>query len=345
MDKSQSELQERMYQIGTVSSLTGIDAHTIRAWERRYDAIKPTRSDTGRRLYTDETVERLQLLKGLVDCSEAISQIAPLSDDALRERLAKLAEHEGQLAQTGAEAEVIARPPRVALLAPSLQMQIEMNAQSISDFDVLVSESDTDRFRLSLQSKPCEVVIVELESLGNEALIHVRSCLGAPGNPLVFILYRFASRSELARLARAGGVLVRTPIRLEALRTVVRDQLMIARAKKGKALFVEGSARLGGRTPSTWEGAWGSPSLERRFDDAQLARLLELTTAIDCECPNHLSSLITGLVAFEEYSLTCESKGEVDAIQHRRLAQGTAEARARMEQLLFELCAHEGISV
>lgn len=334
-----------MYQIGTVSSLTGIDAHTIRAWERRYGAIKPIRSDTGRRLYADETIERLQLLKGLVDCSEAISQIAPLSDDVLRERLAKLAEHEGQSAQRGAEAEEIARPPRVALLAPSLQMQIEMNAQSISAFDVCVREADADRFRLSLRSKPCEVAIVELESLGKEALAHARSFLGAAGSPLLFILYRFASRSELARLARAGASLVRTPIRLEALNSVVHDQLMITRAKKGKALFAEGAAGGDARKASWSQSAGAAASVERRFDDAQLARLIELTTAVDCECPNHLSSLISGLVAFEEYSRNCESRDEVDAAQHRQLAEGTAEARARMEQLLLELCEHEGIRV
>ena len=83
----------------------------------------------------------------------------------------------------------------------------------------------------------------------------------------------------------------------------------------------------------------------RRFDDEQLARLLELTSALDCECPNHLSALITELVAFESYSRDCESRDEVDAAQHRRLAEGTGEARMRMEELLVELCKHEEISV
>ena len=55
--------------------------------------------------------------------------------------------------------------------------------------------------------------------------------------------------------------------------------------------------------------------------------------------------LVTGLVAFEQYSRNCESRDEADAAQHRRLAEGTAEARAAMEQLLAELCEHEGIQV
>jgi hypothetical protein len=83
----------------------------------------------------------------------------------------------------------------------------------------------------------------------------------------------------------------------------------------------------------------------RRFDDEQLARLLEVTRALDCECPNHLSSLITGLVAFESYSRDCESRDELDAAQHWRLVGGAGEARTRMEELLVELCKHEEISV
>ena len=45
VEGAQETEQERTYQIGTVSSLTGIDAHTIRAWERRYRAIEPMRSE------------------------------------------------------------------------------------------------------------------------------------------------------------------------------------------------------------------------------------------------------------------------------------------------------------
>ena len=78
------------YRIGTVANLTGIDVHTIRSWERRYGAVKPSRSEGGTRLYDDAAVERLQLLKAFVDCGEPIRVAAALSDDELRERLESL---------------------------------------------------------------------------------------------------------------------------------------------------------------------------------------------------------------------------------------------------------------
>ena len=67
---------EFKHPIRVVARLTGLTTHVIRAWERRYGAVKPVRTDAGARLYDDAAVERLQLLKALVDTGEAISAAA-----------------------------------------------------------------------------------------------------------------------------------------------------------------------------------------------------------------------------------------------------------------------------
>ena len=54
---------------------------------------------------------------------------------------------------------------------------------------------------------------------------------------------------------------------------------------------------------------------------------------------------VSALVAFERYSRDCESRDEADAALHARLADGTGQARAAMEDLLAELCEHEGIQI
>ena len=68
------------YRIGTVANLTGLDPHTIRAWERRYRAIEPGRSEGGTRFYSDADVARLQLIKAVVDCGDPVRRVARLSD-------------------------------------------------------------------------------------------------------------------------------------------------------------------------------------------------------------------------------------------------------------------------
>jgi len=74
------------YRIGAVSRLTGIAPDTLRVWERRYGAVVPMRSEKGSRLYSQDDVGRLALIKRLVDSGDAISRVANLDKDELAER-------------------------------------------------------------------------------------------------------------------------------------------------------------------------------------------------------------------------------------------------------------------
>lgn len=61
------------------SLLSGVSADCIRAWERRYGAIVPDR-DKGRRIFNDEDVTRLLMLKELSSFGNPISSVAKLTD-------------------------------------------------------------------------------------------------------------------------------------------------------------------------------------------------------------------------------------------------------------------------
>ncbi len=77
---------ETRYPIRAVSKITGISLDTLRAWERRYKAVVPERSDRGRQ-YGPEDIERLLLLNQLVQKGHAIGGIASRSDEELRDLL------------------------------------------------------------------------------------------------------------------------------------------------------------------------------------------------------------------------------------------------------------------
>ena len=51
------------FTIRAASALTGINQNTLRAWERRYGLISPERTPKGYRLYSDEDLERLRLIR------------------------------------------------------------------------------------------------------------------------------------------------------------------------------------------------------------------------------------------------------------------------------------------
>ena len=77
-----------LYAIGYVSLQTGLSPHVLRAWEKRYTAVIPERSPKNRRLYSDEDIKRLKLLKKITEAGHNISQAAQLETS----ELAKLAQ-------------------------------------------------------------------------------------------------------------------------------------------------------------------------------------------------------------------------------------------------------------
>ena len=64
-----------LFPIRTVSELTGVNAITLRAWETRYGLIDPIRKPSGHRLYTQEHIDLINRVVGLLDRGMRIGQI------------------------------------------------------------------------------------------------------------------------------------------------------------------------------------------------------------------------------------------------------------------------------
>ena len=86
-----------LYPIRTVSTLTGVNAVTLRAWERRYGLIRPRRTPKGHRLYSVEDIERIQRTVALLERGLAISQVAPLLDPAQTVPTGRAASRQGDI--------------------------------------------------------------------------------------------------------------------------------------------------------------------------------------------------------------------------------------------------------
>ena len=64
--------------IRTISSLTGVNAVTLRAWERRYGLIQPLRTPKGHRLYTHKHLQLIRRVLTLVERGVPISRVRDL---------------------------------------------------------------------------------------------------------------------------------------------------------------------------------------------------------------------------------------------------------------------------
>ena len=100
-----------------VTRRTGLSADLLRAWERRYEVVKPSRSESGRRLYSDADIERLRLLYRATLAGRTIGQVAELPTDALaalvrRDAVADAeSEAKAERASEGAQGSVPHAPP------------------------------------------------------------------------------------------------------------------------------------------------------------------------------------------------------------------------------------------
>lgn len=78
------------YSIRDLEKLSGIKAHTIRIWEKRYALLEPERSETNIRTYSDESLKRLLNITTLVDQGIRISKVADMTEEQLHEAVLSL---------------------------------------------------------------------------------------------------------------------------------------------------------------------------------------------------------------------------------------------------------------
>src|SRR3954464_12261220 len=64
--------------IGELSRRVGVTPDLLRAWERRYDLLRPQRSRSGQRLYTDADEARVRRMLGHMDRGYSPAVAAPL---------------------------------------------------------------------------------------------------------------------------------------------------------------------------------------------------------------------------------------------------------------------------
>ena len=323
---SQSSSNENHYGIGAVAKLTGLTDHTIRVWERRYGAVVAQRAPNGRRMYSPTDVEKLGLLKRLTEQGLSIGQIAGDSIPELRER-----------AQSLDEIVSAPLPDRiaVAVLGDFLPNQFATDQRDLAPLDVLVADSNRDRFVADLRRQDIDVVVVEspvLDSSVSSQLLDLMQQANAARGVLVYSFGR-ARDVDLARDSRIH--VLRSPVNVDEVRAAV----MRAYAPSAPARpAIEPRADM---SASDWD--FSGPIAPRRFNNVQLATLARASTSIDCECPHHLAQLVGDLSAFEVYSANCANRDEEDAALHRYLHQTTAQARALIEAALERVARAEGI--
>jgi len=79
-----------LYSIKDLEYLSGIKAHTIRIWEKRYHLLDPNRTDTNIRSYSDDDVRRILNVAMLIKNGYKISNVAAFDEAKLQSEVIRL---------------------------------------------------------------------------------------------------------------------------------------------------------------------------------------------------------------------------------------------------------------
>jgi DNA-binding transcriptional MerR regulator len=311
-------LNTPQYNIGVVVRRTNIHPETLRVWERRYELIVPDRSDTGRRLYSEGDIRKLQLVKQLTELGHGVSSLAKLSSDELLERLTA-SHHQGTQRETRSGLKC-----RVAFVGDTLRVRYGRHLLYYKDIDIVGSMIPGS----STSHAQADVVIIDLSTINEESQALIEQYCTDSGASAAIVVFNFATRKAISELESAGIV-------------CLKGALSAAEIYRACMSLMQPLFNVASLTDQQTDEESAPP----RFDKDQLSHIATLSSAIACECPNHLAELIINLTAFEHYSLECANRNEDDARLHLQLNQSTAAARMILEESLARLIEIEGIVV
>ncbi len=325
---TQRNLLVTLYPIAAASRLTGISVHTLRMWERRYGLKPSQRSGTRRRLYDRHDIQKLILLKSLVDRGHAIGRIAGMSLEDLEKQLYEMGDISSRPSQDEPAIKV-----DVVLIGPSLCERVNREIAQFQDIHVVKKAPQLEGNEHLLKSEGLSVCVLERPTLHLETLRHIQAITSQVVMSHMVVVYNYATQSTLRRFREAGITLLRTPVSADEVRLACLASSLRTQTRRRASL-----ARP--HLPTDNE-----PVPQPRFSEEQLRMIESAQSPLECECPKHLVDLTRSLNAFELYSRQCESKDDDDAALHAFVADITGHARALIETALDRVVVAEKISV
>ena len=291
--------------IAAVAQLTGVPAHTLRKWESRHNIGTPQRTPTGRRVYDMSHVELLRLVRLLSDNGHSLTHLAALDLDGLKALASK---HNLQDAQHAMVDSVLLVGHKLAHLAlPAAQFE-EIGRQACSGDEWLSQPKPTQH----------QALVIELATINPEDVDRLLALRSAYEK--IIVVYNFANRTSLRHLELGGTSVSQAPVSAETLMSALQS-------KPIDSDLLE------------------QPAARARFSDATLAQIAAMTPKLQCECPNHIASLLMSIGAFEQYCRECEDTDPKEKVLHQHLAELSAAARGIFEQALIEVAKADNLDL
>ena len=305
--------QAVQYRSGVAARLAGLPVETLRVWERRYGISDTGRSAHGQRLYSEDQVRRLRLMKQLVDQGHPIGALAKLQLEQL-----------GQFALVP-EPGAPLQPVRLALMGTALARRLAVGGRELLALDIVAHFQNLDEVAATWPGTGAQLLLMEISEL-DERVVPAIGALRQELGMAVVVLYRFGASATIRQLRAQGCLVARVP-------SDVAEIVLLCQA--ALAALPLAQAQLARQRPAA--------PVPRRFDDRALAELAAASSTVHCECPRHLTEILLMINSFERYSEQCSSRNVADALLHEQLGHAAATARMVLEEALLRLARAEAL--
>jgi len=318
---------------GAVARILRMPVASLRNWERRYALTQAKFSEGGQRLYSDDDVRRLAMIKQLTELGHAIGSLAKLDMSELQHVGAMLA-HAQAVAQGTGRTEVFgiasSRSWRIAVIGvglgvrlqrPSLLKSLGRPIQLLGPFATIGQAVN------NLRPEDIDILLIYESQLHSSWLETLEALAPSFAGLPKAVLYGFASEAVCESLAKVGISLLREP-----QPDIVLSQWLQSLAPR----MITSQASHAAAESSSEEPL-------HRWDDDVLMDFASRSSTVSCECPRHVAELLVQLTHFERYSAECANHNAADAQLHVFLQKMATESRARFEAALERIALHEGL--
>jgi len=328
-----------MFRSGTVARIVGMPVATLRIWEQRYQAVRPTTAATGHRLYSEADIERVTLLRRLTEQGHAIGLLAALEIEQIRELM-----HASTVASSthGSDAPSQQAAVRIVVvgqaLAQRLQRSVDRQPEGLALHWVGVFDSLADAAQAAERSAEpgVDLLLWRAANLQPGVRHELHNAQEAWRAHAAAVVYRYSSAAGRAELTSTGAALFYEPADDEALvhwlASFKRSATPTGNAASAPDLAQSGAIDLEEQLVSA-----------PRFADLALTEFAGLSSAMACECPSHLAELLLQISNFEAYSGDCANQNAADAQLHAYLQRVAGVARMLFETALERVAVAEGL--
>ncbi|MFM8247588.1 MAG: MerR family transcriptional regulator [Burkholderiaceae bacterium] len=272
----------KLLSIGAISRETGIHVSTIRMWEARYGALTPVRTEGGARRYSSTDLERLRLIKLLLDRGHKPSALASLSLDQLH----------AELLGPDKRGSAVPTARRIASMGSATWRSILFTDPAMKAWTPTAHFDELTDIEHRLES--FDVGIVLTPALQMNLAKYLAAALSVYKTKTLIVIYEFSSSSVIRFLSALGIECIKYPA---APMDLARSLSAIVEARQADH-----------QAPA-----------QPRFGIEQLQTIAATDTNLLCECPKHLASLIISLHSFIQYSNQCVNDSPKDALIHEKL--------------------------